>query len=206
MSFPLGYSDYNSPDNNNESSINKKKNKTLRRREPFTKNSKVQAMKEIIEKPSFSGEDDDDNENLANFDEYALPKLPPTKKLDNEHVNHQNFDSPKQFQPPVQQPLQTESTGDDSFGIEGFNGLQEGYSDEYTSQFVPYYQNAANVSDSNTENSELKEKLNYLIHLIEEQKDEKVGHVTEELILYSFLGVFVIYVVDSFARVGKYVR
>ena len=42
--------------------------------------------------------------------------------------------------------------------------------------------------------------------MIEEQKDEKTGHVTEELVLYSFLGVFVIYVVDSFARVGKYVR
>ena len=32
-----------------------------------------------------------------------------------------------------------------------------------------------------------------------------IGRV-EELILYSFLGVFVIYIVDSFARVGKYVR
>ncbi len=28
----------------------------------------------------------------------------------------------------------------------------------------------------------------------------------EELVLYTFLGVFVIFVVDSFARVGKYVR
>ena len=45
-----------------------------------------------------------------------------------------------------------------------------------------------------------------MIHLLEEQQDEKTGHVTEELILYSFLGIFIIFIVDSFARAGKYVR
>ena len=45
-----------------------------------------------------------------------------------------------------------------------------------------------------------------MIHLLEEQKNEKTGSVTEELILYSFLGIFIIFIVDSFARVGKYVR
>ena len=40
----------------------------------------------------------------------------------------------------------------------------------------------------------------------EEQQDEKTENVTEELILYLFLGVFVIFVVDSFARAGKYTR
>jgi nitrate reductase NapE component len=45
-----------------------------------------------------------------------------------------------------------------------------------------------------------------MIHLLEEQQDEKTDNVTEELVLYLFLGVFVIFVVDSFARVGKYKR
>ena len=49
-------------------------------------------------------------------------------------------------------------------------------------------------------------KLNYLIHLMEENKDEKTQNVTEELVLYMFLGVFTIFVVDSFARAGKYTR
>jgi hypothetical protein len=53
---------------------------------------------------------------------------------------------------------------------------------------------------------ELIKKLDYMIHLLEEQHEERTGHVTEEVILYSFLGVFVIFVVDSFARAGKYVR
>ena len=45
-----------------------------------------------------------------------------------------------------------------------------------------------------------------MINLLEEQQDEKTNNVTEEVILYSFLGIFVIFIVDSFAKVGKYVR
>lgn len=52
----------------------------------------------------------------------------------------------------------------------------------------------------------LMTKLNYMINLLEEQKDEKTGNITEEIVLYSFLGVFMIFIVDSFSRVGKYVR
>ncbi len=55
-------------------------------------------------------------------------------------------------------------------------------------------------------NQSLIDKINYMINLLEEQKDEKTNNVTEEVVLYSFLGVFIIFVVDSFARVGKYVR
>jgi len=54
--------------------------------------------------------------------------------------------------------------------------------------------------------SNLTEKINYLIYLLEEQKDDKTGRVTEEMILYVFLGVFVIFVLDSFVKTGKYSR
>lgn len=50
------------------------------------------------------------------------------------------------------------------------------------------------------------DKLNYLIRLLEEQRDEKTGYVTEEIILYLFLGIFVIFVLDSFVKTGKYSR
>ena len=40
--------------------------------------------------------------------------------------------------------------------------------------------------------------MNHIIQMLEDQQDEKTGSVTEELILYCFLGVFVIFVVDSF--------
>ena len=52
----------------------------------------------------------------------------------------------------------------------------------------------------------LLEKLNYMITLLEQQQDDRTNNVTEEVILYSFLGIFIIFIVDSFARVGKYVR
>ena len=61
-------------------------------------------------------------------------------------------------------------------------------------------------SSSYLENDILLQKLNYMINLLEEKQDEKTNNVTEEIILYSFLGIFIIFIVDSFARVGKYVR
>jgi len=70
-------------------------------------------------------------------------------------------------------------------------------------QQMPYNHNSYHPS---SENDALVEKLNYMISLLEQQQDEKTNNVTEELILYSFLGIFVIFLVDSFVRVGKYVR
>lgn len=52
----------------------------------------------------------------------------------------------------------------------------------------------------------LLNKINYMINLLEDQQDERTNNVTEEVVLYSFLGIFIIFVVDSFARVGKYTR
>ena len=56
------------------------------------------------------------------------------------------------------------------------------------------------------QDSALVEKLNYMIYLLEEQRDEKTGQITEELILYVFLGVFTLFVLDSFVKHGKYTR
>jgi hypothetical protein len=45
-----------------------------------------------------------------------------------------------------------------------------------------------------------------MISLLEEQKDAKTQHVAEEVVMYSFLGVFMIFIADSFSKVGKYAR
>jgi hypothetical protein len=66
--------------------------------------------------------------------------------------------------------------------------------------------NNNNTSYSGDSNQALIEKLNYMINLLEEQQDQKTGSVTEEVVLYSFLGVFIIFIVDSFSKVGKYTR
>jgi hypothetical protein len=67
------------------------------------------------------------------------------------------------------------------------------------------YKQQTNYNSSDT-NQVLIEKLNYMINLLEEQQDERTNNVTEEVILYSFLGVFIIFVVDGFARVTRYTR
>lgn len=107
------------------------------------------------------------------------------------------------------------------------NNFNSNYADnksaeEYYSKYLPgvnnlaqnklnkmYYQPAANQNEPVMQpytNDVLLQKINYMINLLEEQQDEKTNNVTEEVVLYSFLGIFIIFVVDSFARVGKYTR
>ena len=66
-----------------------------------------------------------------------------------------------------------------------------------------HYKEQASLSGGN---DVLLNKINYMINLLEDQQDERTNNVTEDVVLYSFLGIFIIFVVDSFARVGKYTR
>jgi hypothetical protein len=66
--------------------------------------------------------------------------------------------------------------------------------------------NSYSYGNGNGNNDVLLNKINYMINLLEDQQDERTNNVTEEVVLYSFLGIFIIFVVDSFARVGKYTR
>ena len=83
--------------------------------------------------------------------------------------------------------------------------------DAYGLQYNPAM--IKNSPQTNTNNvmpnpyqNDMNEKLNYLIYLLEQQRDVKGNQTVEELLLYSFLGVFIIYVLDSFAKIGKYKR
>lgn len=93
---------------------------------------------------------------------------------------------------------------------ENFENLPSTYASQYYQQYVPlsYSSQQQSQGDSGSPGSkdDLMQKMNHIIQMLEDQQDEKTGSVTEELILYCFLGVFVIFVVDSFVRAGKYVR
>jgi hypothetical protein len=91
---------------------------------------------------------------------------------------------------------------------ENFESLPSTYASQYYQQYLPYRQQQQQQGDSGLQGSkdDLMQKMNHIIQMLEDQQDEKTGSVTEELILYCFLGVFVIFVVDSFVRAGKYVR
>jgi len=83
-------------------------------------------------------------------------------------------------------------------------GKLSSYNTSYQPSNIPYY---AKMGLGNGDpNDKLLEKINYMIHLLEEQQSEKTNNVMEEFVLYTFLGVFMIYIVDSFVRAGKYVR
>ena len=55
-------------------------------------------------------------------------------------------------------------------------------------------------------NNEMLTKLNNILELFEDQKEIRTGQKNEEIVLYCFLGVFVIYIMDSFVNIGKYSR
>ncbi len=68
------------------------------------------------------------------------------------------------------------------------------------------YYSKMGLGNQPTIDNRIVEKINYMIHMLEQQQNEKTSNITEEFILYTFLGVFIIFVVDSFSRTGKYIR
>jgi len=73
-----------------------------------------------------------------------------------------------------------------------------------SSENKPYYNLPSLNTFSENSNSEnykhLIEKLNYMINLLEENQDEKTNNVTEEVVLYSFLGIFIIFIVEDYYK------
>ena len=120
------------------------------------------------------------------------------------HPINQNYESGEQVQ------NQNSGTTQDDDGVvtrEHFENLPSTYARQYYQQYAPYSNPiAANESTADVSKDEILQKMNHIIQMLEDQQDEKTGSVTEEFILYCFLGVFVIFIVDSFARAGKYVR
>jgi hypothetical protein len=88
------------------------------------------------------------------------------------------------------------NVNDDGFAYENIGFFSENYNKKNIVE---------NMTD-NVKNNSLEEKVNYLIELLEKQNEKKTEYVTEEIVLYLFLGVFIIYTVDSFTRVTKYTR
>ena len=133
--------------------------------------------------------------------------IPPTT---NEGRTHQPmFSMSQQFGSKMGSGSEGLGTGTSgSAGVEQFKmNAPSTYAAQYYKQLAPYnYNKLSNELAGPGTNDEFIEKLNYIIHLLEEQHNERTEHVTEELVLYCFLGVFIIFIVDSFARAGKYTR
>jgi len=129
-----------------------------------------------------------DGETLADFEPIDRPDY-------NKKKDYYDFEPEYMLPQTVEkQPSQFSSNDSNLDKLSNYNHIYNMLQDV---QSVP-----ANV----TGDSKLMEKINYMIHLLEQQQSEKVDNITEEFILYVLLGVFVIFTVDSFTRIGKYVR
>jgi hypothetical protein len=179
MASQLGFSEFNNTESNNNKSNNKRRNRTIKKKEKKT--PKVQNLLNSIKE--FSSMDDSSEDNLANFN-------PP--------------DNPILSKQP--EPVK-ETNQDNTITQESYENLDNTATyQEYYKNYIPYYTQPTNNANLHGTKDDLMLKLNYMIQLLEESKEEKTENVTEELVLYMFLGVFVIFVVDSFARAGKYTR
>lgn len=145
-------------------------------------NARSAKVQEIINNVH-SVKTEDDGTSLANFNPYNNEKSTP---------------------PIVKSIAPTFSTSDSSNLGNSFGSYRDIYNS--SSRIGEYPYSRPEVVNTPVYDTKITEKMNYIIHLLEEQQKEPTKHITEEFILYTFLGIFVIYIVDSFARVGKYVR
>jgi len=213
---------------NNTHSANKKRhahNKTQRK--PLNKNFDVNKVNSVLEE-IHNNSNEDDNNNMGDFN----PPPPPdssgvNKTISSEQsLNLSNTQNKEMFKLLGHAPQPNDDNTNINYSLNSYNSnYGDGKSvDEYYKKVLPGYESrlpvnkpyynmnynnsnhSNNYSKMDNTNDILLQKLNYMINLLEEKQDEKTNNVMEEVILYSFLGIFIIFVIDSFARVGKYVR
>lgn len=220
MSLAMYAAPFDNPSNeisNNKNMPNNKKsthNKTQRKPAKYDMdNNKVNTVLEEIHNNSI----EDDENPLGDFNPPPIPdSAGVSKTIATEQTMHLNKLKNAQMLNMTPQP---NTPTDDGYFLNSYNNSQINQTnvDEYYKKILPGYDsNRQNVNkpyynttygNKPTNDPDiLLQKLNYMIHLLEEKQDEKTNNVMEEVILYSFLGIFIIFVVDSFARVGKYVR
>ncbi len=207
MSLAMYASDFNKDGIENNPIQRKRdnlRNKTLKRREPMKSHSNVDSMMKRIHDDDVN--DDDDDNGLSNYQPLQPPNSVANERIDNANINT-NINNMEKRMSEQQTVVPNMIMNNAQAQREGFTQLPSEYAKQYYQQYVPYFnQGSDDTSPNGVNKDELLTKLNQIIYLLEEQQDEKTGNVTEELILYSFLGIFIIFIVDSFARVGKYVR
>jgi hypothetical protein len=222
-------------DNNSESvKLYKKNNKTIKNRAnkvSFSENvvdnsnlnnqgsqvtqgsqgnqEKIENISNLISKLHTSSDDDNEDNNfreLLNEHENANGSGTGTKKISQTYGTVKLgsvIDDELNKMQSVNDNNITNATYLNSHQNNSFSNLDESYS----KTFENYDFNSLNKGTGlNLDNNKLLSKLDYIVHLLEEQRGEKTNHITEELVLYLFLGIFIIFVLDSFARASKYVR
>jgi len=217
--------DENSNNNNDSDNyLNKKRqthNKTQKKypKENFD-TEKVNSVLEKIHSEQKTDDEDDKKNYLGDFN--PPPKSESSgvnKTISTEQMMNMTNQNDLMFRTLGRAPQPNYQGGNDldlnDYTNYGDNKSAEDYYKKVIPGFTPgrnpvnkmYHNMNYNVATNEAPSQDvLMQKLNYMISLLEDQQDEKTNNVTEEVILYSFLGIFIIFIVDSFAKVGKYVR
>ena len=201
--------------NNSDNILNEKSHKRTQRKYPKIENFDTNKVNSVLQKIHDNlNKDDDDDDEKDSFNPPPNPQSAGVQKTIPKTENFVPLGSSSQF---IGKSPSPNYEGGDNLDLNDYKNYGESKSiEEYYNRVLPGYKNTINRPHYNSsytkehtdENSQdvLLRKLNYMISLLEDQKDEKTNNVTEEVILYSFLGIFIIFIADTFVRAGKYVR
>ena len=204
--YQLNPASLDSDNNKSESLYKKSNNKTYKNRktvnfdtssdEPIK--TKINNVTNILSKLHSSNEEEDN----SNFYDNLSTK---SRNYENNAINLNNMTNENIINNEINKMNSIESNNiSNNMYNNQRNNIYSNLEDSYKSNYN--FMNAINQETTINSNKELLNKLDYIVHLLEEQHNEKTNHITEELILYLFLGIFIIFVLDSFARSSKYTR
>jgi hypothetical protein len=223
-------------DDNNESTNNSENNIMNKKRRAHTRTQKIYPKEEfdtnkvnnVLSKIHNSLDSDDDDDKDAfnpppKSESAGVQKTIPLQQK--EQMTNMTSNSNPMFRTFGRAP-QPNYDGTDNLDLNDYSNYGDQKSnEEYYKRVIPGYNPEKNVAnrpyhtvanynadtnynaqDTSSSSDVLLHKLNYMITLLEEQQDERTNNVTEEVVLYSFLGIFIIFIADTFVRAGKYVR
>ena len=166
---------------------------------------KINNVSKLISNLHSSTEDENDNNEDNNFNE-GLNAMFPSYPSDTNNASNQNIINNELNK---MNSMPDNNIKPNEYLASKINSVYSNLDDGYKGDF-DYITSMTNMNSNGSKkllnNTDLLSKLDYIVHLLEEQRNEKTNTITEELILYLFLGIFIIFVLDSFARASKYVR
>ena len=227
MSFAINAAPFDENLNNDDTDnyLNKKRQTHNKTQKKYPKeNFDTEKVNSVLEK-IHSSQKTEDNDNDTNLGDFNPPPKPESsgvnKKIATEQMMNMTNQNDLMFRTLGRAPQPNYEGGDDldlnDYSIYGNNKTNDeyykrvipGYTQQKNPVNKPYY-STANYSQPVVQEfasqDVLLQKLNYMITLLEDQQDERTNNVTEEVVLYSFLGIFIIFIADTFVKAGKYVR
>jgi hypothetical protein len=212
------FNEINETSENRDNILNEKRHKKTLKKYPKIENFyNKEKVNSVLQKLHENDNDDDDDDRF----DFNPPPKPQSAGVDKTipkiENNTENFTIGKTPIPYLGNDI---ANGKDNLDLNDYNNYGDAKTvEEYYKKVLPsfykhnpnnrlYYTNQSQSQSHIQGDSQdtLMQKLNYIITLLEEQKDEKTNSVTEEVILYSFLGIFIIFIADTFVKAGKYTR